>query len=124
MKGKFFIVVIAGIFLAFAMNTGVHAQSTVSSPDKWGVGIRLGDPSGLTVKRYLGKQAIELNVGRTRMWGHRDWYNNRFDKWYSGKNYAYTDSDMLVIKHRLLSARNFIYCFITNLEKAAMQWTD
>ncbi|HZF99504.1 MAG TPA: hypothetical protein VEY71_00805 [Chitinophagales bacterium] len=63
------------------------AQST----DNWGIGLRLGDPSGLTVKRYFGMQALELNVGRTHMWNRRGWYDNRFDNWYDGKDYNYSE---------------------------------
>jgi hypothetical protein len=46
----------------------------------WGVGIRLGEPSGISIKKYLGKNALELNVGRA-YWG--SWGN----KYYNYYNY-------------------------------------
>ncbi|MGZ5304869.1 MAG: hypothetical protein ACXWDO_12200, partial [Bacteroidia bacterium] len=32
---------------------------------KWGAGLRLGDPTGISLKRYGAKTNLELNVGRT-----------------------------------------------------------
>ena len=41
----------------------------------WGIGVRLGDPIGLSVKKYVSRQkAVEFNVGRT--WGYN--YSNAF----------------------------------------------
>ncbi|CAA9264965.1 MAG: hypothetical protein AVDCRST_MAG56-2884 [uncultured Cytophagales bacterium] len=42
-----------------------------SSSYKWGIGLRLGEPSGLTVKRYLSSgNALEVNLGRSSRWGY------------------------------------------------------
>ncbi|MDN5204821.1 hypothetical protein QQ008_25750 [Fulvivirgaceae bacterium BMA10] len=30
----------------------------------WGIGLRLGDPTGINLKRYLGGNALEFNLGR------------------------------------------------------------
>jgi len=35
----------------------------------WGIGLRAGDPTGLTVKRFMGDKAWELNIGQTNLWG-------------------------------------------------------
>jgi hypothetical protein len=35
----------------------------VSEPRRWGLGIQIGAPTGLTLKRYLGRDAIDFYVG-------------------------------------------------------------
>jgi uncharacterized protein YraI len=43
-----------------------------SSSYNWGVGLRLGEPSGLTVKRYLSSgNALEISLGRSSRWGYK-----------------------------------------------------
>lgn len=59
-----------------------------------GIGFRLGDPSGLTFKKYMGDKAIELSIGRTYIFEGSRWYNNRFDNWYK-KKYNYKEFDYL-----------------------------
>lgn len=57
-----------------------------------GIGVRLGDPSGITIKKYLSKNALEFNIGRSYPWyGRGRWYNDNFDNWYAGKKYAYKE---------------------------------
>ncbi|MBR9860067.1 hypothetical protein GYB22_04845 [bacterium] len=65
--------------------------SADSLAQNWGVGLRAGDPTGLTVKKYMGDNALELNVGRTYWWYGPGWYNRRFDYWYEGKKFGYDD---------------------------------
>ena len=62
----------------------------------WGGGVRLGDPVGVSVKKYLSRQrAVEVNVGRT--WGYN--YSNAF---YRHSNY---DRDFYDYEwHRLRSS--------------------
>lgn len=56
----------------------------------WGVGLRLGDPFGLSVKRFWKKNtALEFNFGQTG-WGYKA--NNRFDDFNGFNNYRYIDS--------------------------------
>lgn len=59
----------------------------------WGIGLRLGDPSGITIKRDLIGKAWELNIGRTRYWNRYkdDWYDRRFYEWYEDKGFKYKD---------------------------------
>ncbi|WP_338236944.1 SH3 domain-containing protein [Persicobacter diffluens] len=39
----------------------------------WGIGLRLGDPFGLSVKKYLARgRAFEINLGSTHSWGYSD----------------------------------------------------
>ncbi len=54
-----------------AGKSGSKGGNAGSSSYKWGVGLRLGEPSGLTVKRYLsGGNALEVNLGRSSRWGY------------------------------------------------------
>jgi len=45
------------------------SQKSSSEPGKhvtdyeWGIGVRAGDPTGVTAKKYLGSSALELTVG-------------------------------------------------------------
>ena len=61
-------------------STSSNSKSAASNDANWGIGIRLGDPSGISVKRFLGDKALELNIGQTAFWGYdyRDEFN-RFD---------------------------------------------
>ena len=61
----------------------------------WGVGIRLGDPLGLSIKKYSGKNALELNLGRSQIWYKDRWYDNRFHDWYYDQKYIYKDFQYL-----------------------------
>lgn len=75
-----YLILSAVIFLSLPL----HAQT-------WGAGIRLGDPSGLTLKKYLGNKAWELNIGRTHFGYGRDWYGRRFYDWYDDRDFPYDD---------------------------------
>ena len=57
----------------------------------WGVGLRLGDPSGITIKKYSGNHAFELSVGRSHLWYGRGWYDKRFNGWYEKQKFGYKD---------------------------------
>lgn len=57
----------------------------------WGVGIRLGDPSGVTLKKYMEGSAFELSIGRTHLFANTDYYNEQFDDWYVDNKFNYTD---------------------------------
>ena len=70
---------------------GFSDASAQSTGNNWGIGFRLGDPSGITVKRYLSRHALELNIGRTRMWYRNAWYDDRFYHWYDKRNFGYKD---------------------------------
>lgn len=53
----------------------LSTQSIQAQQKNWGIGLRLGDPSGISVKRYLARQkAVEFSLGRT--WGYN--YSNAF----------------------------------------------
>ena len=58
-------------------------NSSSSYNRNWGIGIRGGDPSGLTVKKYNDNTAWEFNIGRTAYWGRFSYY----DAFYSYRAY-------------------------------------
>lgn len=87
----------------------------------WGLGVRLGDPSGLTLKKYMTKTALELNVGRTN-WLYGDgWYNNRFGVWYRDQNLGYTDFQYLGYQTSVPVSVQLHYLFRRGINKVAEQ---
>lgn len=71
--------------------TRTSRSSYSSSGYDWGVGLRMGDPSGITVKRYMDGEALEFSLGRTHMFFDNDYYDNRFNDWYYDEGFGYTD---------------------------------
>ncbi len=72
------------LFLSFfTISVGSFAQHKT-----WGIGFRLGDPMGVSVKKYLANQrAFELNLGRTGVWGYN--YKNSFYRHQKFNDYDY-----------------------------------
>jgi hypothetical protein len=65
-----------------------YSGTSGNTPGSWAAGIRLGDPTGLTVKKYLHKnRAFDINFGRTSHWGNN--YKNHFYNYDKFKNYDY-----------------------------------
>ena len=62
-----------------------------------GIGIRLGDPSGITFKTYTGDNALEFSIGRTHLLG-KGYYNDHFFKWYADGAFGYDDYSLISSK--------------------------
>jgi hypothetical protein len=75
---------------------------TASNAQNWGLGFRLGDPSGLTLKKYMRTHAVELSVGRTHLFSRDRYYYDRYDKWYLDQRFNYKEHQLLA--HRVSSA--------------------
>jgi hypothetical protein len=61
----------------------VFAQKGKSSQPDFAAGVRLGDPSGISLKKYFNNNAHELSIGRSYLfYGGPGYYDRRFDKWY------------------------------------------
>lgn len=61
--------------------------NTVKAQD-WGVGLRIGDPLGLTLMKKLGdSRALEFNFGRTGYYGGTRYYNQYTKKDYKKNGY-------------------------------------
>ncbi len=69
--------------------------SIPSYGQNWGVGFRLGDPSGLTLKKYSGNHAFELSIGRSHMFAGHDYYYNSYGRWYDGEHFGYNAHEFL-----------------------------
>jgi uncharacterized protein YraI len=70
-----------------ASNRNRSSSGGGSQSKNWGVGLRLGDPTGLTVKKYNGNSAWELSVGTSPNYGYYHYdYNRRF-YYYDWKDY-------------------------------------
>lgn len=39
----------------------------------------------------MSKNALELSIGRTYVWGYRNWYYDRFDYWYGNQKFGYKE---------------------------------
>ena len=77
--------------ITFLLQTASFAQQK-----NWGIGLRLGDPLGLTVKKYLAnRRALEFNFGSTFGYNYRNAFY-RYDR-FDDDFYDYD-------KHRIRSA--------------------
>jgi len=77
------------ILLLFVfLSAGVFSQNT-------GIGFRLGDLSGLTLKKYSSGRAFELSIGRTHFFIHDHWYYDHFDNWYKKKDLGYDEIEYI-----------------------------
>ncbi|MGY6560969.1 MAG: hypothetical protein ACXITV_02570 [Luteibaculaceae bacterium] len=64
------------------LNTKEIRQQFSKNGGNQAIGLRLGDPSGITYKNYFSNdRALEINVGRGHVFPGRRFYNNRFNSW-------------------------------------------
>jgi len=94
-----------------------------SSAQNWGLGFRLGDPSGLTIKKYAGDKAFELSVGRTHLFDRNDYYYDRYDRWYVDQNFNYKAHELLNYGHSRAVGIQFHYLAHKDVKNAAgLKW--
>ncbi|MCS7077441.1 MAG: hypothetical protein NZ455_12065 [Bacteroidia bacterium] len=74
--------------------------SCSQAQNDWALGLRLGDPTGFTTKKFMGKTAIEINVGRTYMFYSRP-HEKYFYDWYKGKKYGYHEIQYLAYRRSM-----------------------
>lgn len=82
-RNSFRFIAVAGLLLC--------STFSLFGQDEWGIGLRFGDPSGVTLKKYLTDRAFEISVGRTHWFYDDDWYGRRFDDWYERQRFGYRD---------------------------------
>jgi hypothetical protein len=71
--------------------TLICSQSLMAQKSTWGAGLRFGDPTGISIKKYGAKAAVEFNMGRTyNLYYHnyeKDFY--RYDQYDNRGIYVY-----------------------------------
>lgn len=92
-------------------------SNCIIAQTNWAIGIRLGDPSGISIKKYMENKALELSVGRTHILSRRGWYDERFDNWYKDKNYGYKDFQYLGYTASAPIGIQLHYLFQKNISK-------
>lgn len=108
------------MLIAFAL---IISNSTFSQD--WGVGIRLGDPSGLTFKKYTKGSAIEISFGQTHVFNNsNNFYNNYFNDWYFENNFIYTDFNFIGYKTSSPLGMQLHYIIQKGLSKVAGENTN
>lgn len=97
--------------------SGNSSNAGKSTPYNWGLGFRLGDPFGITLKKYLARnRAFEINVGSTSYWGYD--YRDRF--YHHNK---YKDYDYRGYHNRGAVSIQFHYLYHKNISGAeGLQW--
>ncbi|MBK9196563.1 MAG: hypothetical protein IPO17_16585 [Flavobacteriales bacterium] len=73
-------------------------MSLAVSGQNWGVGFRLGDPSGITLKKYGDGHAWELSMGRTHLFRTSNYYNDRYDHWYVDQHFNHKEHQLIGYK--------------------------
>ncbi|MBW8049170.1 MAG: hypothetical protein FVQ77_02290 [Cytophagales bacterium] len=97
----------------------ISSVCTYAQQYQWGIGIRLGDPTGITVKKYISEgNAFELNIGSTGFWDF-----NRTKK--CGFKASYDDYEFLGHDRSSVLAIQFHYLFhnnISGIDVGILQW--
>jgi len=68
---------------------------TSAAAQDWGIGFRLGDPSGLTVKHYWSNKAFEVSVGRSLFFTGNSFYNKEYQRWYDHRDFKYDKHEFI-----------------------------
>src|SRR6478752_2004311 len=72
------------------------AFCTVSNAQKHGIGLRLGDPMGITYKNYLNKtRSVEFILGSASQNWHWAYYERAFENYSEYDNYRYVSHEVL-----------------------------
>lgn len=69
--------------------------SSSASAQDWGIGFRLGDPSGVTVKHYWNNKAFEVSLGRTQFFTRNSFYSKEYERWYDRRDFKYDKHEFL-----------------------------
>lgn len=83
------------IFLS-VIASSVFAQSNKSQNKHWGIGVKAGDPTGLTVRKYNGNRIVEFNVGTSFRFGYGAYKEEFYDYYqFETGNVIYTGHKQL-----------------------------
>lgn len=96
--------------------------SSVSAQD-WGIGFRLGDPSGVTVKHYWSNKAFEVSIGRTSFFARNNFYSRQYERWYERRDFHYARHEFLSYGPAVPVALQLHYLIQNPLAKAdGLSW--
>lgn len=83
MKTKLFVIVVFII--------SVSSSFAQKNNNEWGVGLRLGDLTGVTLKKHMTQSALELSIGRSHLLRNSKYYDDKFNNWYNDNRFGYDD---------------------------------
>ncbi|MBK6832506.1 MAG: hypothetical protein IPG92_18025 [Flavobacteriales bacterium] len=63
-----------------------------------GCGLPLGDPSGITLKKYGNGHAWELSMGRTHLFRNSNYYYDRYNHWYGDQHFNHKEHQLIGYK--------------------------
>ena len=98
--------------IKIAMLAMLLTITSLSYSQDWGIGVKLGDPNGLSIKKYNKKTAFELIVGTSNYWGNNRYYNNYYkhDNRFKDNGWEYVSYDQrstpIAIQFRYLIHNN------------------
>jgi len=75
---------------------GALLPATTSA--QWGVGFRLGDPSGISVKKYWSGHAFEVSLGRTYLFRNNRYYNDYYNDWYTDQRFDHSAHEYIAYR--------------------------
>lgn len=114
MKYKFILIVLT-VVIAISSQAQTKKQSSAkgnsasATPKNWGIGLRLGDPLGVSAKKYLSNgKALEFNLGQSSHWGYD--YRDHFYDEYNRRNHNYVGhkkNSSVSIQGHLLFQKDF-----------------
>jgi len=83
-----YVIALTLFFTSFLANGQQTIRESLSS---WGLGLRFGDPNGITAKKYVGNAALEISFGRSHWLANGNWYDSRFYDWYIAQPRVHDD---------------------------------
>lgn len=93
-KGIWISAVVTTLLFSSFSSFAQKKKSSGSSSYNWGIGVKLGDPYGVSIKKYTGNKAWEFIIGRSGYyWGDRNDYGKHYfdhkGKYKNNKNYTF-----------------------------------
>lgn len=97
--------------------------ATSATAQKWGLGVRLGDPSGISVKKYGEGHAWEFNLGRTHLFNGHRYFNNRYAYWYDHQHFDHKEHEFIGYSASVPLGLQVHYLFQKPVKNAeGLQW--
>ena len=89
----------------------------------FGIGFRLGEPSGLTFKKYNSSTALELSIGRAYVGRNVGWYNEGFVHYYNNHyNYAWYEYTGVDYTTPLGLQLHYLFQKPIDISKGSLNW--